>query len=123
MLIFGGDQGFTLVEVMVSLAVFLVAVTALLALLLTQMQTNRNLRMLACARSLAGAAMAELQVVDYSRLEVLSAAPTRQYGIEVRRRFDTSGLPDGQGRITVSAHWQNRGRQQHYLLQTLRAAP
>lgn len=119
----GGDQGFSLVEVMVSLAVFLVATTALLALLLTQMQANRDLRLHARARSLAGAAMAELQVVDYNRIESLSAAPLLQDGIEIQRRFDVSGLPDGQGRITVSAHWQNRGRQHRYRLQTLRTAP
>ena len=123
MIVFGGGQGFTLVEVMVSLAVFLVASTALLSLLLTQMQANHDLRLHARARSLAGAAMAELQVVDYSRLEALSTAPLRQDGIEIRRRFDASGLPDGQGRITVSAHWQHRGRQHRYRLQTLRAVP
>ena len=117
------DGGFTLVEVMVSLAVFLVAGTALLALLLTQIQANRSLRLHAKARSLAGATMAELQVVDYSRLGTLYAAPIRQDGIEIQHEFDAIGLPDGQGRITVSALWQHRGRQHRYRLQTVRAAP
>jgi prepilin-type N-terminal cleavage/methylation domain-containing protein len=118
-----GEAGFTLVEVMVALVIFLVVSVGLLPLLLTHMQANRDLRLHSMARRLAGEAMAELQVLDYGRLSTLTETPRQKEGIEIRRQIDANGLPNGQNRITVVAHWLHQGRVHRYQLQTLRSAP
>ena len=123
MVIIGGNTGFTLVEVMVALVIFLIASIALLPLLLTHMQANRALELHAQARRLAGDAMAELQVIDYGRLGTLAEGPLRMGDIEIRQDIDTNELPDGQSRITVVARWLHRDRPHLYQLQTLRSAP
>ena len=117
------DTGFTLVEVMVSLAIFLVASMGLLMLLLTHVQANRDLYLHARARTLAGEVMAELQVIDYEHLETLTGIPLQQGGFEIQPSVDKDGLPDGQNRITVTAHWLHQGRPQRYQLQTIRSTP
>ncbi len=123
MVIVRRDSAFTLVEVMVAMAVFLVASMGLLPLLLTHMQANRELQLHATARRLAGEVMTELQVVDYGRLGTLAEVPFREDGVEIRQRVDTTGLPNGQSRLTVTAHWQRHGRPHRYQLQTIRSAP
>jgi prepilin-type N-terminal cleavage/methylation domain-containing protein len=60
------SQGFTLVEIMVSLVIFLIASMGLLPLLLTNLQVNQDNSLHARARRLADTAMAELQVIDYA---------------------------------------------------------
>jgi len=117
------DPGFTLVEVMVSLVIFLVASMGLLPLLLTQMQANQDLNLHAKARRLTGEAMAELQVIDYDRLGTVTEIPRQESGIQIRQRIDSDGLPDGQSRISVSAHWLHQGRPHRYQLQTVRSTP
>jgi prepilin-type N-terminal cleavage/methylation domain-containing protein len=67
----GGQQGFSLVEVMVSLAIFLIASMGLVPLLLTSMRTGQRNALHGEARRLAGEAMAILQVADYGALPVL----------------------------------------------------
>jgi prepilin-type N-terminal cleavage/methylation domain-containing protein len=86
------ERGFTLTEVMVSLVIFLIASTGLLPLLHTNLQVNRGNRLHAEARRLAGEAMAELQVVDYSSLARVSTEPLQTGQIEVRQRVE-SNLP------------------------------
>jgi len=117
------ETGFTLVEVMVSLVIFLVASMGLLPLLLTHMQANRDLNLHARARRLAGEVMAELQVIDYGRLGALTEIPLQEGGIEIRPRVDSDGLPDGQSRITVTADWLHQDRRHRYQLQTVRSIP
>jgi prepilin-type N-terminal cleavage/methylation domain-containing protein len=117
------DTGFTLVEVMVSLVVFLVASMGLLPLLLTHMQANQGLNLHARARRLAGEVMAELQVIDYGRLGALTGTPLHEGDFEIRQRIDSDGLPDGQSRITVTAHWLHQDRPHRYPLQTVRSTP
>ena len=63
-----GNDGFTLVEVMVSLVIFLIASVGLLPLLLTSIQVNHDNSRNAQARRLAGEVMAEFQVIDYTGL-------------------------------------------------------
>lgn len=117
------NTGFTLVEVMVALVIFLVASSGLLPLLLKHMQANRDQVLHAQARSLVGEVMAKLQVADYERLWTLAEAPIRKDDIEVRQSIDANGLPDGQSRITVEAFWRYRDRLHRYQLQTVRSAP
>jgi prepilin-type N-terminal cleavage/methylation domain-containing protein len=118
-----GRAGFTLVEVMVSLAIFLIASMGLLPLLLTGLQVNRGTSLDAQARRLAGEALAELQLVDYATLATLPANPWLVGDIEVERRIEPSQPLTGMCRLTVVAQWQRRGRRHAYQLQTVRAAP
>lgn len=117
------DSGFTLVEVMVSLVIFLVASMGLLPLLLSNMQVNQGNSLHAQARRLAAAAMAELQVVDYSLLTDLESVPLLIGKIEVRQTIEPDLPQVGQSRLTVTAHWQQRGQSHDYQLQTFRSAP
>lgn len=117
------ERGFTLTEVMVSLVIFLIASTGLLPLLHTNLQVNRGNRLHAEARRLAGEAMAELQVVDYSSLARVSTEPLQTGQIEVRQRVESNLPLPGQSRITVTASWRLRGRVRGYQLQTIRSAP
>lgn len=123
MVIVKGNTGFTLVEVMVALVIFLFAGIGLFPLLLTHMQANRDLERHAMARRLADDVMAELQVVDYDRLRTLAERLIRKDGVEIRQSIDTNGLPDGQSRITLVARWLHRSRPHRYQLQTVRSAP
>ena len=76
---FTGQQrmaaGFTLVEVMVSLVIFLFASMALLPLLVTTLKVNHENALHDQARRLASEVMAELQVVDYGRSLVPKGNP------------------------------------------------
>jgi prepilin-type N-terminal cleavage/methylation domain-containing protein len=123
MVIVKDNTGFTLVEVMVALVIFLVASIGLMSVLLTHMQVNRDLGLHAKARRLAGEAMAELQVVDYGHLGTLARVPLCKDEIEIQRSIDANGLPDDQSRITVVARWPHRGRLHRYQLQTVRSVP
>ena len=78
-------EGFTLVEVMVALLIFLVASMGLLPLLLGSLEVNRENSQHARARRLAGEVMAELQVVDSAGWELAAQTPLLSTGVEVRR--------------------------------------
>lgn len=118
-----GKEGFTLVEVMVSLVIFLIASMGLLPLLLTSIQVNHDNGRNAQARRLAGEVMAELQVIDYAGLMLAAEGPLLVGDIEVQPRVERDAPHPGQSRITVSAVWQQRGENHRYQLQTVRTAP
>jgi len=116
-------HGFTLVEVMVSLVIFLIASMGLLPLLLTNLQVNRGNSLHAQASRLADEMMAELQVTDYASLASVPEEPIQFDDIEIDQRIERNlPLPD-QSRITVTARWQQRGNRHSYQLQTIRSAP
>ena len=118
-----GKDGFTLVEVMVSLVIFLIASMGLLPLLLTSVQVNHDNGRNAQARRLAGDVMAELQVIDYAGLLLAAEVPLLVGDIEVQPRVERDVPHIGQSRITVSVVWQQRGQNHRYQLQTVRTAP
>lgn len=118
-----GKQGFTLVEVMVSLVIFLVASMGLLPLLITNLQANRNNSLHGQARRLAGEFMAELQVIDYAGLALVLDDPVQLDAIELQRLIEPGMPQPGQSRLTVIARWQSRGQTHRYQLQTIRSAP
>jgi prepilin-type N-terminal cleavage/methylation domain-containing protein len=118
-----GKEGFTLVEVMVSLVIFLITSMGLLPLLLTSIQVNHNNGLNAQARRLAGEVMAELQVIDYAGLLLAAETPLLIGNIEVQPLVERDVPHSGQSRITVSASWQLRGQNHRYQLQTVRTAP
>jgi prepilin-type N-terminal cleavage/methylation domain-containing protein len=124
---FTGQQrmaaGFTLVEVMVSLVIFLFASMALLPLLVTTLKVNHENALHDQARRLASEVMAELQVVDYGRLATIGDTPLLFAEIEIQRQVEQSTPPFDQTTITVTAHWEGRGREHRYQLQTVRSAP
>lgn len=116
-------KGFTLVEVMVALVIFLIASMGLLPLLLSNLQVNRGNSLHVQAQRLAGEAMAQLQVVDYASLSMVPAEPLLAGEIELNRRVEVNQPMSNQSRITVTAHWQQRGHSHSYQLQTIRSAP
>jgi prepilin-type N-terminal cleavage/methylation domain-containing protein len=118
-----GKKGFTLVEVMVSLVIFLIASMGLLPLLLTSMQVNQDNSRNAQARRLAGEVMAELQVIDYAGLVLAAETPLLVADIEVQPQVELNEPHSGQSRVTVLVQWQERGRRHRYQLQTVRTAP
>ena len=118
-----GKKGFTLVEVMVSLVIFMITSMGLLPLLLTSIQVNHDNGRNAQARRLAGEVMAELQVIDYAGLLLAAEVPLLVGDIEVQPLVERDVPHTGQSRITVSAVWQQRGQSHRYQLQTVRTAP
>lgn len=116
-------KGFTLVEVMVSLLIFLITSMGLLPLLLTSIQVNTDNDRNAQARRVAGDVMAELQVIDYQELSLAAAEPLLVGEIEVQPQIERDVPGPGQSRITVSAAWQQRGKNHRYQLQTVRTLP
>mgnify|MGYP001419386477 CR=1 FL=1 len=120
----GGQQrGFTLMEVMMSMTIFLIASMGLLPLLLTNLQVNRNNSLHGQAQRLAGEAMANLQFHDFEKLGELNGQVTQVGPIEVRREIASDTPGDGQSQMTVVASWQQRGRVHSYLLQSWRSSP
>lgn len=117
------ETGFTLVEVMVSLVIFMVASMGLLPLLLTNMQASRELGLHTQARQLASEVMAELQVVDYDSLQSRSEQRLLVGEIDIWQQIDRDEPLNGQSRITVTTHWQQQGRDHRYQLQSIRTAP
>lgn len=118
-----GGKGFTLVEVMVSLVIFLVASMGLLPLLLNSLQVNHGNSLYAQAQRLTGEMMAELQVVDYADLAAAADQPLSVAGLEIEPQIEPDVPHLDQSRITVTARWQQRGRTHLYQLQTIRSAP
>ena len=118
-----GKEGFTLVEVMVSLVIFMITSMGLLPLLLTSIQVNHDNSRNAQARRLAGEVMAELQVIDYAGLLLAAEVPLLVGDIEVQPLVERDVPHTGQSRITVSAVWHQRGQNHRYQLQTIRTAP
>lgn len=117
------NPGFTLVEVMVSLVIFLIASMGLLPLLLTNIQANQAVGMHAKASRLAAEAMTELQHVEYTQLGSLSGASRVTDSMEVERFVERDNPVHGQSKITVTTHWQLQGRSHSYQLQAIRSAP
>lgn len=117
------EHGFTLTEVMVSLMIFMVASMGLLPLLHGNLQANRNNRLQANARRFAAGVMAELQVVDYTRLTQVGTEPWQVGDIEIRQQIEPNLPRSGQTRITVTAVWASQRRSHSYRLQTIRSAP
>ncbi len=117
------EDGFSLVEVMVSLVIFMVASMGLLHLLVTNLQVNHDNHRHAQARRLAGELMAELQVADYASLPHAAEAPVLVAGIEVQPLVEQNVPRFGQSRLTVTALWQQRGHDRRYQLQTIRSSP
>ena len=118
-----GAKGFSLVEVMVSLVIFMVTSMGLLPLLINGLQVNHDNSLHAQARRLAGEAMAQLQVVDYANLVMVPDEPLLAGDIELQQQVEENTPGFDQSRITVTARWQKRGRTHRYQLQTIRSAP
>ncbi len=118
-----GEKGFTLVEVMVSLLIFMVASMGLLPLLITNLQVNHGNSLRAQAQRLVGEVMAELQVVDYASLTVIANEPVLVANVEIQQEVEQNRPQLNQSRITLTANWQQQGRNHRYQLQTIRSAP
>ena len=117
------EKGFTLVEVMVSLMIFLITSMGLLPLLISNLQVNYGNSLHTQAQRLAGEVMAELQVLDYAGLAMVADEPLLIAGVEIQQQIEANLPQLDQSRITVTANWQQRGQSHRYQLQTIRSAP
>jgi len=119
----GGNGGFTLTEVMVSMLIFLVTSMGLLPLLQTNLQLNRENNLHGQARRLAGEAMAAMQLIDYAELDHAAADPLRVAAIELSQKIEPDVPASGQTLLTVTTLWQQQGKEHRYQLQSVRTAP
>ena len=117
------NPGFTLVEVMVSLVIFLVASLGLLPLLLTNMQAGQANSLHNRARYLAGEVMADMQIMDYASLDAVSGMELMANNFAILHQVDRDTPFIGQSRITVTTRWQHRGKTHSYQLQAFRSEP
>jgi len=117
------NRGFTLVELMVSLVIFLVASMGLLPLLITNLQVNRGNHLHDQARRLADETMARLQLVDNTQLTASATLPLLVGDIEIEPQVETGQPQSGLSRLTVTARWEQAGKQHSYQLQSIRATP
>lgn len=115
--------GFSLVEVMVSLAIFLIASMGLVPLLLSGMRTGQRNAWHGDARRLAGEAMAVLQVADYGALPAFDGLSSGDEAIQLRHAVEEDAPEPGQTRLTVTASWQAAGQLYRYQLQSIRTQP
>ena len=95
----------------------------LLPLLMVNMQVNHDNSLHAQARRFASEVMAELQVIDYTRLATVGDTPLLFAEIEIQPQIEQNVPRFNQSRITVTAHWQKRDQTHRYQLQTIRSAP
>ncbi len=116
-------SGFTLVEVMVSLVIFLVASMGLLPLLLTNMQAGQANGLHNKARHITSEVMAELQILDYANLEAVSGLELAVNNFAIQQQVDRDSPFAGQSRITVTTRWQHHNRTHSYQLQSIRSEP
>lgn len=117
------QRGFSLVEVLISLAIFLIASMGLIPLLLTGMRAGQHNALHGEARRLAGESMAVLQVVDYETLPAFDGVPGGHGDIQLAHAVERDTPVPGQTRLTVTANWQVGGQFRHYQLQTIRSRP
>ena len=117
------EKGFTLVEVMVSLMIFMIASMGLLPLLISNIQVNHGNTLHTQAQRLASEVMAKLQVLDYAGLALVADEPLLVDGVEIQQQIEANLPQPDQSRITVIANWQQRGQSHRYQLQTIRSAP
>lgn len=117
------DSGFTLVEVMVSMVIFLIASMGLLPLLLANLQANQNIGLQNRARHLTSEVMAGMQVMDYAGLDLASDIERATNNFVISQQVERDTPLSGQSRITVTTRWQQRGHSYRYQLQTIRSQP
>ena len=117
------NRGFTLVELMVSLRIFLIASMGLLPLLITNLQVNQGNTLHDQARWLAVENMARLQIIDADRLTPGSTLPQLVGPIEVLQEVEPDQPAPGLSRLTVTACWEGGSRAHRYQLQSIRTSP
>lgn len=118
------QSGFSLVEVLVSLAIFLIVSMGLLPLLLGGMRAGGRNALHGEARRLAGERLAALQLVDYAALPACDGLTTEAGAVRLVQSVESDSPEPGQARLTVSAVWTSADRQLHrYQVQTLRVRP
>lgn len=117
------QAGFSLVEVLVALTIFLIASLGLMSLLVTGMRVGQYNVLHGEARRVAGEALAALQIVDYEALPSYNGLPSSEGEIQLLRTVERDLPAVGQTRLTVTASWQRAGQEHSYQLQTLRSRP
>jgi type IV pilus assembly protein PilV len=120
----GADQAFTLIEVLIAMAIFSIGILAVAALILSTTRNNTNGNILTEATMLARAKIEEV------KREADAGALTN--GTETENNIDTQGNPGGiytrgcdistvgnSRQIQVTVSWTRQGRSRNVVLTTL----
>ncbi len=117
-------RGFSIVELMVALLLFMVAVLGLAPLLTSNMHADARNQLRAEARDVAMEKMDWLQALEFedSELDVGKSTknPRGNFRVETTVSANTGTTSDKQKKITVLVEWPYKGRTYNYQLVTVR---
>ncbi len=117
------DQGFSLVELMVALAIFMIAVLGMAPLLVTHIRVNSQNQLRTVAQDIAVEEMDRLQVMDYPDLAAVSSDPTTEKVVySLVRTIETNQPSTDQTRIRVAVSWSHQGDSKNYQIVSVRTA-
>ncbi len=116
-------QGFSLVELLVALTIFMIAVLGMAPLLITHIRVNSQNQLRTVAQDIAVEEMDRLQVVDYPDLAAVSADPTTMRGTySMVRTVETDQPGADQTRIKIAVSWSHQGSNKSYQIVAVRTA-
>ncbi|WP_020674716.1 type IV pilus modification PilV family protein [Geopsychrobacter electrodiphilus] len=111
------NRGFSLVELMVALAIFMIAVLGMAPLLITHIRVNAENQLRSAAQDIAVEEMNRLQVLDYPDLAAVSAGPITERSLySLVRTIEGDQPGTDQTRITVKVNWISRGVKNYQLI-------
>ena len=101
------NQGFTLVEVMIGMAIFAIGFLAVSSMQITAIQGNGSAREGTEAATLAAEQAERLMALPYAN--IVNGGPVIQGAYRLRWDVDIDNPVDNTKTITISVEWQDRG--------------
>lgn len=122
------DEGFTLLEVLVALAVLGLSLTVLLAVFTQALDWTHAAQRQLAAIDIAKSLLLQAEVIPASRLADNSGTTASGFEWRVRiqpygSRSDNSTWPTAVARVSTTVSWKENGRERALSLATLRLVP
>jgi Tfp pilus assembly protein PilV len=115
-----GKQGFSLVELLVSLLLFMLVSLGVLPLLITNLHGNTEVRLRGEAQRVAAEIMDRLQATPYRTLGGGEESVVRE-GVVFTCQIETAASGGNDRRtVDLTVSWQYRGRNYSYTLSGIR---